>query len=416
MKITVVSRNDKRLVELARLLRQRSANDEVELVSGTLDRLHIGGPVPVPDLLLLDDPQGRDLAVLEQLGASHPRMATILVSEAQSLAFMMEAMRAGVREVLFTSALADTMFPAVDRIEEKLQQHTHLNGKVLAFVSCKGGSGATFLATNLGYALAELAGKRVALIDLNLQFGDASLFVADHKPLATLADVALQMHRLDASLLASSMMAITPNFSVLAAPEDPVHAGDVKPEHIDALLRLARRHYDFVILDVGRSLDPVSVRALDQADTIYPVLQTTLPYIRDGKRLIEVFRSLGYPKEKVHVIVNRHQKKGDIRLHDLETACGTPVFMSIPNHYEAAAASVNQGVPVMKLAKGSPIAKSLKNFAVQLAGSTRDDKKSWLSTLFDKTPAQAPAPVSAAPVETRAPAPFGEKQPWMQKS
>lgn len=410
MKITVVSRNDKHLVEIARLLRQRSPDDEVDLIAGSLERFSAGIAQSVPDLLLLDEPQGSDLAGLERIGSAYPRLAMVLISEVQSLSFMMEAMRAGVREVLSAPTTVDTLFPAVDRIEEKLRQHSHSNGKVLAFLSCKGGSGATFLATNLGYALAEVAGKKVALIDLNLQFGDASLFVADHKPLATLADVALQMHRLDASLLASSMMAITPNFAVLAAPDDPVHAGDVKPEHIDTLLRLARRHYDFVILDVGRSLDPVSVRALDQADTIYPVLQTTLPYIRDGKRLIEVFRSLGYPKEKIQVIVNRHQKKSDIKLHDLESACGTPVFMSIPNHYEAAAASVNQGVPILKLARSSPIAKSLSALTRQLAGSTVTDKRGWLTRVFERP--SAPAPKAA----DNATAPFGEKQAWMQKS
>lgn len=412
MKITVVSRNDKHLVEIARLLRERSANDEVELAAGSLERISIGGHQAVPDLLLLDGPLNNDLALLEKIGTSHPRMAMILTTETHSLSFLMEAMRAGVREVLPSPVQADTMFPALDRIEEKIQQHSHVNGKILAFVSCKGGSGATFLATNLGYALAELAGKRVALIDLNLQFGDASLFVADHKPMATLADVALQMHRLDASLLASSMMAITPGFSVLAAPEDPVHAGDVKPEHIDALLRLARRHYDFIILDVGRSLDPVSVRALDQADTIYPVLQTTLPYIRDGKRLIEVFRSLGYPKEKIKLIVNRHEKKSDIKLNDLESACGTTVFMTIPNLYEAAAASVNQGVPVLKLARKSPIAKALSVFTQQLAGKSAADKRGWLSSLLQRRP---PSPQTPAATETTTAA-FGEKQAWMQKS
>jgi pilus assembly protein CpaE len=410
VKITVVSRNEKHLVEIARLLRQRSPGDEVDLIAGPLERFSTGMSHALPDLLLLDQPQSGDLAHLERIGSTHPRLAMVLVSEVQSLAFIMDAMRAGVREILPSPVHADTLFPAVDRIEEKLQQHSQSNGKVLAFVSCKGGSGATFLATNLGYALAELAGKRVALIDLNLQFGDASLFVADHKPLATLADVALQMHRLDASLLASSMMAVTPKFSVLAAPDDPVHAGDVKPEHIDTLLRLARRHYDFIILDVGRSLDPVSVRALDQADTVYPVLQTTLPYIRDGKRLIEVFRSLGYPKTKIQVIVNRHEKKSDIKLHDLETSCGTTVFMSIPNHYEAAAASVNQGVPVLKLAKNSPIAKSLSKFTLHLAGSTASEKQGWLSRMFEKPSAAEPTPPESTP------APFGEKQAWMQKS
>ena len=218
-------------------------------------------------------------------------------------------------------------------------------------MSCKGGSGATFLATNLGYALAALENKRVVLIDLNLQFGDASLFVSDSKPLATLADVAQQIHRLDHSLLASSMLNVTPNFALLAAPEDPVHADDVKPEHIDALLTLARQHYDFILLDVGRGLDAVSVRALDQSDMIFPVLQTTLPYVRDGKRLLDVFRSLDYHRDKIFLIVNRHEKSSEIKLRDLETAYGSAVFMTIPNHYEAAAASVNQGVPVLKLAR-----------------------------------------------------------------
>ncbi len=79
------------------------------------------------------------------------------------------------------------------------------DGKIIAFVSCKGGSGATFLAANLAYALAQ-ENQRVALFDLNLQFGDAALFVSDQKPAATLSHVAQQIHRLDASFLAASMV------------------------------------------------------------------------------------------------------------------------------------------------------------------------------------------------------------------
>jgi pilus assembly protein CpaE len=384
VKITVVSRNDKHLAELARLLRERNPADEVDVVAGTLERLTGLAAGGAPDVLVLDQPllQAGDLDRLERLGTAHPRLALIVLSEQQDLDFMMQAMRAGVREVLPWPGKADTLYPAIARIGEKLQNHSESNGKVLAFVSCKGGSGATFLATNLGYGLATLENKRVALIDLNLQFGDASLFVSDHKPVATLADVALQIQRLDASLLASSMLAVTPNFSVLAAPDDPVHANDIKPEHIDALLQLARRHYDFIVLDVGCSLDAVSVRALDQADVIFPVLQTTLPYIRDGKRLLDVFRSLDYGKDKVKVIVNRHQKQSDIKLHDLETACGITVFMPVPNHYEAAAASVNQGVPILKLAPSSPISKTLQGLAHDLAGVPGRQRQGWLSRMF----------------------------------
>lgn len=411
MKIAAVSRNEKHLLEIARLVRERSPGDELNLSAGSLERFSSHAGSNMPDLLLLDQPQVGELARLEALGATHPRMITMILSAEQTVEFMMEAMRAGVREVLPAPVSAATLFPALARMREKLEQHEHVNGKVLAFVSCKGGSGATFLATNLAYALATECKQRVALIDLNLQFGDASLFVADHKPPATLADAALQIHRLDASLLASIMMPITSTFSVLAAPDDPVHAGDITPTHVDKLLSLARRHYDFVVLDVGRSLDPVGVRALDLADTIFPVLQTTLPYVRDGKRLLDVFRSLGYSPDKVQVIVNRHQKNAHVKLQDLEAACGTPIWRLVPNHFETAAASVNQGIPVLKLSAKNPIAKSLKGLARGLVGDAVPAHANWLGRLLNKPAREAPP---AAPAVKQAA--IEEKQVWMQKS
>lgn len=383
MKIAIVSKDDKQLADIARLLRERNTADSVLVTLGSLDKL-TGFIETAPDVLVLDQPsvEGGDMDRLERLSSLYPKMAYIITSRQHAPEFLMRAMRAGVREVLPSPVGADALFPAIRRIEEKLQQHTRSAGKILAFVSCKGGSGATFLATNLGYALATLENKRVVLIDLNLRFGDASLFVSENKPLATLADVARQIHRLDHSLLASSMLNVTPNFALLAAPEDPVHADVVKPEHIDALLTLARQHYDFILLDVGRSLDAVSVRALDQADMIFPVLQTTLPYVRDGKRLLDVFRSLDYHREKIFLIVNRHEKSSEIKLRDLEGAYESAVFITIPNHYEVAAASVNQGVPVLKLAKNSPISRSLHDLARLVTGQSGKVPLSWFSRMF----------------------------------
>lgn len=389
MKIAAISTNEKHLVEIARLLRERSPSDEVEIVSGTLKKLAGNVDLAPPDVLVLDQPsvEDGDLERLERLIHLYPRMAPILLCQQHSPEFLLQAMRAGVREVLPSPVNSSNLFPAIARIEEKLDSRSQAQGKVLAFISCKGGSGATFLATNLGYALATQEKKRVALIDLNLQFGDASLFVSDQKPVATLSDVAQQIHRLDPSFLASSMLNVTPNYGVLAAPEDPAHANDVTPEHVDTILKLARRQYDFILLDIGRSLDAVSIRALDQADMIFPILQTTLPYIRDGKRLLDVFRSLDYRKGKIHLIVNRYEKSGEIRLRDLQTAYGASIFRTVPNHYEAAAASVNQGVPILKLARSSPISKTLQEFARSLAGhaaaeSSQGWSQGWFSRVF----------------------------------
>ena len=218
---------------------------------------------------------------------------------------------------------------------------------MLAFLSCKGGGGgATFLATNLAYALAAEEGKRVVLIDLNLQWGDAVFFLTDKRPSITLADLALQMHRVDPAFLSASLVRAHPNLGVLGAPEDPVHAMDVKPEHIELLLRIARSSFDYVILDTGRSLDAVTVRALDYADAIFPVIQLSLPFLRDGKRLLAAFKALDYPPQKVRLVVNRYEKGGEISLKDLEESLGIKAHRTIPNDYERVSQSINQGVPV----------------------------------------------------------------------
>ena len=370
MKITIISRDDKALAELVRLVRARNADDEVEASAGPVEQLY--SAQQLPDVLIFDRPgqEGADLAAIERLSGLYPQLAFIALCPQQTPEFLLQAMRAGVREVLPSPASAPALQASLDRIAEKLERRSsgEGNGKVLAFISCKGGSGATFIATNLGYALAAGGHKRVLLIDMNLHFGDASLFVSEHKPLATLSDVAHQIHRLDPSFLSSSTLSILPNYSVLAAPEDPAHASEVLPEHIDAIIKLARRQYDFIVLDVGRNLDAVSVRTLDHADMIFPILQTTLPYIRDGKRLLDVFRNLEYGNDKVEIVVNRHDNNSDIKLKDLEQAFDTTHLRTMPNHYDAAAKSVNQGVPITRLAPESPLSVALMTMARSQTG------------------------------------------------
>ena len=343
--ITVISSSKRHLDEIVGNLQGITLAANIDTIEGPLRQLITRENQPVPDVLIVDSAcDGRtDLEPLERLGQIYPNMAFIVLCEQQSPDFLIQAMRAGVREVLPFPATAEALSAAIERIRHKQGFAPTRKGKILAFISCKGGSGATFLAANLAYALATQANKKVALFDFNLQFGDALLFLSDQKPATTLADVARGIHRLDAALLASSMVSVGPNLSVLAAPEDPAHGMEVKPEHIDTLLKLARNQYDFIVLDVGRNLDAQTIKALDHADMIFPVLQVTLPFIRDGKRLLDVFRTLDYPKEKVHLVVNRYEKGGDIGLGDLERSLGAKVWRTIPNHYEAAATSVEPG-------------------------------------------------------------------------
>lgn len=349
------------------------------------------GPVAdreLPDLMVMESADdGREaIAALESVSQRHPGMNFIMLCGQVSSESLIQAMRIGVRDVLPAPVSPQALMEAVGRVEQKLvraEKPKH-KGKVLAFIACKGGSGATFLAANLGYVLAAEHGKRVALIDLNLQFGDASLFISDRVPATTLADVANEILRLDASFLASSLVHVLPNFGVLAAPENPSKAADVLPEHIEVLLRLAVAEYDYVILDVGRNLDAVSVKALDYADLIFPVLQETLPFIRDAKRLISTLQSLGYGSNKTHLIVNRYEKGGEIQLEDVERTLGMKVKVIFPNSYEAVSASVNQGVPILKMAKRDPVSKILLKLGHDLEQGEHAEKSGWLGHLFGR--------------------------------
>jgi len=319
---------------------------------------------PAPDsvaLLVVDAsamaPADADL--LERVLRLHPQACCLLLTREQQQEWLIRAMRAGVREVLQLPLQRAALQEALARIAAQLGGAAARDGKALAFISCKGGSGATFISTNFAYALATLAEKRVLLIDLHGQFGDAALYVSDQKPAMTLSDVCAQIERIDGAFLDSCLVHVSPNFGVLAAADDPAHAVEMKPEHMDAILLLARRHYDYVVLDVGRQIDALSLRALDQADVIYPVLQLALPDIRDGRRLLDIFRSLGYPPERIRLLVNRYEKGGKLRLSELEQALGADVLHAVPNDYISATDSVNQGIPVLQLSRTSAVARSL---------------------------------------------------------
>ena len=344
-----------------------------------------------PDLVLVETTTPQDFEALEKLAHAHPEIDYVLVGNDLSPEFLMRAMRAGVREVLPAPATPADVLATLRRQLRKRAPVANLpaaqQGEVLALVSCKGGSGATFIAANLAHLLAAGGTRRVALIDMNLQFGDAALFVSSETPVSNVADVARNISRLDADLLRSSMNEVAPGLWVLAAPDDPAHAADVTPQHVHQIVELAREMFDFVIIDAGRSLSSVTLKALDLADRVYAVLQLTLPFIRDGKRLRNVFRSLDYPAKKIHWIVNRHQKDSQFSIDDLKKTLAIEQVITLPNHYEAVAASVNQGVPVERVAPNSTIARSLRELAENIAPPTvGKDRSGWLSSLFRSAP------------------------------
>jgi pilus assembly protein CpaE len=377
MKIAVISPSRTHLDEVGRLL--QSHGHSTSLFEGGKSRMREIAEREEPALMLVDGMccDTAELAQVEYVTTHYPSVAVILLCSTHTPEFLINSMRAGVREVLPSPVTPPALEAAVARVAAKLLgAAARKTGKILAFMPCKGGAGATFLATNLGWQLADM--KSVLLIDLNLQFGDALSFVHDGKATSTLADVAKNISRLDASLLAASTVKVAPNYSILAAPEDLAHAMEVKPEHIEAIISLAVTQYEFVILDVPRSFDTVAIKALDRAWRIFPVLQSGLPDLRNAGKLLEAFKSLGYPPDKTELIINRFDKSSDIGIDQVQRSVGSVRLNTVPNSYREVNASINHGDPLIRTSRGNTVAKHLVDFAEALSPRPEETRSSGL--------------------------------------
>lgn len=386
MKIALISSSRNHLEEMQRVLAAHS--HQIVLVEGGKNDMLSTAEHESPDLMLVEEGccSADSLAQVEYLTLHYPKIAIILQCSSTSPDFLLSAMRAGVREVLPSPASAAALESAVRRISAKLNVNAEKKlGKTLAFFSCKGGSGATFLATNLGYQLAE--SSSVLLIDLNLQFGDALSFVHDGLPGATLADIAHDIHRLDATVLTASATRITSNYSILAAPSDLSHGVGIKPDHIDAILKLAVTQYDFVLLDVGRSLDPLTIKALDRSHRIFPVLQANLSSLRNAKKLLATFDSLGYARDKTEVIVNRFDRRGEIDVDDMRRFLGQVRIRTVGNSYKEVNTSINHGNALAEVARSNVVARNLGELATALSARSTEAGRGLFGRLFKRTSA-----------------------------
>lgn len=386
LRVAVIAPSVSRLDSLSRAVSALANLDVAVSETGRASAATLAQSQRPVDVVVLDCDleSSNEIDEISRLTAGNPKLDVVLFSEFQSAENLRAALRCGVREFVSPSEGSAELSGAFDRIRARRRVARGYRGQLLAFMSCKGGSGATFIAANFGYTLAAQTGKRVLLIDLNLQFGDAILYLSDRRPVSSVVDVVKDIERLDTALLKSAMTEILPNYSVLAAPSDPALAGDVNATAVSALLEFALTQADYVIVDLGRILDAPTIQALDRADFVHPVLQQTLPYIRDGRRMLDVFRSLGYASEKIRPILSRFDRSADVTVSDLEDALGVRIFASVANDFKVASASVNQGIPVGQMARSSTLARSFSDFASLIDEASVQTRPSWINRVLKR--------------------------------
>lgn len=243
-------------------------------------------------------------------------------------------------------------------------------GRIHAYYGAKGGVGTTTIAINAAIALQNL-GRRVCLVDGNLQFGDHRVFLDLGLDRKGIVDV-VSAPAMDVDLVKSIMQTHDSGVDLLLAPPSPESADLVTAAHMHQILEILAGLYDYVIVDIDKRLDDVNLMVLDVAETIFAVMTADLSCLKNVRLVLEMIGHLGYESGKLKLVLNRSNAFTGINVKSAEGALRRPIEHQIVNEYRGAISALNSGAPFM-LAKGdSVLGRSVLDFAraVDKSGGT----------------------------------------------
>jgi len=266
---------------------------------------------------------------------------------------------------------------------------TFKHGTIINVISSKGGVGTTTIAVNLAVSLAlEKNSPSVALIDMNLLFGDIPLFL-EIEPKYNWSEITKNISRLDDNFLRNILSVDASGVSVLPSPSYVNDPDEKTPEIMAHLLMLMQRVFDFIIIDGGQPLDDISLKILELSDIALLVTVLTPPCILNTQKLLKTLRDLGFPlDENIKIVINRYLKKSNISLPEAEALFEKEIFWNIPNDYQTTVNAINEGRPLAQFAPGEAITKNFKKFAEKLCAESEkaDPALSSYRRTIKKTP------------------------------
>jgi pilus assembly protein CpaE len=309
------------------------------------------------------------LAVIDRMNRREKGPGIIATGETTDPNLMLRAMRAGIQEFLVRPVAASELNAALERLARRTAS-TVTDGQVFAVFGSKGGVGTSTVAVNLAHALTLTHPEaKVAVADFALPGGDIRLHL-NVRPPYDLADIAGKIDRIDADLLHSVMVPALDRLWVLAAPERPEADEEVDANVATTVVRQMRSAFNYSVLDCEHRLNDRSLAALDAADRIVLLTELKVPALRSAQRMIGVFRRLGYPNEKLGVVVNRYQSEDVVSPGEAAEVLKTEIFFRLPNDYPTCSRASTDGVPIGVTAPQSKLAVAYRQLASRLSGAS----------------------------------------------
>ena len=156
----------------------------------------------------------------------------------------------------------------------------------------------------------------------------------------------------------------------MPAPDRPEADELVEAGTIGTIIQHLRQNFLFTVLDCEHTLNERTLAALDAADRIVLVTQLNVAALRSAQRTVALCTRLGYSKEKVCVVVNRHQSGEVLSPADAEDVLKAPIYYKLPNDYRVASGAQTNGQPVAEFDPASKLAWSFSQLAAKLGGAT----------------------------------------------
>jgi pilus assembly protein CpaE len=339
----------------------------------------------MPDIAVvaLDADHAKAMQLIAHLTTEFANLPILAVSGRGDGQSILQALRSGAKEFLTQPVVLEELLTALQRLRQtrnsdgniSLNGATKVESLVVSVVGSRGGVGSTSLAVNLGCNLAQEQNHNVALIDLDLALGDADVAL-DLIPDYTLADVAMNIDRLDMTFLRRSLCKHATGLSLLPHPVQMEDISLIHEDHLQRVIGLLRASYTHLIFDLSKRFTPTDLTAMRMSDVILLAAQLELTSLRNVVRMLHTLGQEDGLGDKVKVVVNRvGSEDGDISLKKAEETIGRPIFWQVPNDYKSMLGARNAGVPLIQHAPRSKAQLSLMGLAQALCGKEAPEQK-----------------------------------------
>jgi pilus assembly protein CpaE len=321
---------------------------------------------------------------VEQALQARSERPVVLLAPSNSNGYVADAFAHGADDIVILPDVRDShaMAAAVPQIAFALEKAlarkrgvamavAHGLGEMICVLGLKGGSGKTLTVANLAVALAD-AGQRVAVVDLDLQFGDTGLALG-LTPERTMYDLVRAGGSLDAGKVAGFMETHACGAHALLAPTRPDHASVVTPEFLGRVYQVLRESHDFVLIDTPAGFTPEVIAAVDASSSACVVATLDSLSLKNTKLGFETLELMDYDSDRIEFVLNRADSHVGISHDDVVTITGRSPSIHVPSDRNVAR-SVNMGQPIAISGRRSDAARAFHALAATYIGQ-RDGKR-----------------------------------------